>query len=212
MSVNLHLLNAQGKLSKLEDRIVSEFTASLTKITHLMPVEGVDVIVSAGSAVLPETGLGGFCPQDDLVYLQIDPNNSRLLNNFSEEFVATLGHELHHCIRRRKVGYGITLSEALVTEGLACHFETELRTTRVPFYAIALSQNEIRELWGKATLELSNQSYDHAAWFFGSKSKAIPRHAGYSLGFQAVNEYVNKIEVPASRLCGALADDVLHKG
>ena len=212
MSVNLHLLNAQGKLSKLEDKIASEFTTSLIQITSLMPVKGVDVVVSAGSVVLPETGLGGYSPEGDLVYLKVDPNNSNLLNNFSEEFTAILGHELHHCLRHREVGYGTTLAEALVSEGLACSFETELRSTKPPFYAVALNQDKLQDLWVKAKLELTNKPYNHMAWFLGSEPGLIPRHAGYSLGFQAVNDYISKIGVPASRLCGVLASDVLNTG
>ncbi len=213
MSINLHLLNAQGKLSRLEDRIFSEFDVSIDRITSLMPVKGIDVVISASSDVIPETGFVGFCPEDDLVYLKIDPNNANLLHGFSEEFTATLGHELHHCIRRRTVGYGSTLAEALVTEGLACSFETELRLSmNAPFYAVALNENKLQDIWDKAKLELSSKSYDHIAWFFGCQSRRIPKHAGYSLGYHLVNEYINEVRVPASRLPAVLASEVLDKG
>ncbi|ENJ1743046.1 hypothetical protein AB0536_004460 [Vibrio parahaemolyticus] len=212
MSINLHLLNAQGKLSTLENKIISEFTMSINRITSLIPVQDVDVVISASSDVIPETGFGGFCPEDDLVYIKVDPNNSNLLHRFSEEFTAILGHELHHCIRRRKVGYGFTLAEALVTEGLACSFETELRTMGAPFYAVALKENELNDLWDKAKLELSSKSYDHVAWFCGCQSRFIPRHAGYSLGYNVVNEYISEVGVPASRLSAVLASEVLNKG
>lgn len=72
MSINLHLLNAQGKLSKLENRITFEFKTSVNRITSLLPIKDIDVVISASAEVIPETGLGGFCPEDGLIYLKIE--------------------------------------------------------------------------------------------------------------------------------------------
>lgn len=212
MSINLHILNAQGKLSELENRIASEFKTAVNRITSLLPINDVDVVISASDQVLPETGLGGFCPEGGLIYLKIDPNNSNLLERFSEEFLATLGHEMHHCLRWRTVGYGSTLEEALITEGLACSFESELRSSGVPFYATALDETALREFWGKAKPELGSKSYDHVAWFFGSPSRRIPKHTGYSLGFSIVEKYINRTNIPASRLHDVLASHVVCRG
>ncbi|EKQ5902689.1 DUF2268 domain-containing putative Zn-dependent protease [Vibrio parahaemolyticus] len=212
MSINLHLLNAQGKLSELENRIASEFKTAVNQITSLLPINDVDVVISASDQVLPETGLGGFCPEGGLIYLKIDPNNSNLLERFSEEFLATMGHEMHHCMRWRTAGYGSTLKEALITEGLACCFETELRSSGAPFYATALDKSELSEFWGKAKPELGSNSYDHVAWFFGSPTRRIPKHTGYSLGFSIVENYINRTNIPASRLSDVLASQVISEG
>ncbi len=212
MSINIHLLNAQGKLSKLENRITFEFKTSVNRITSLLPIKDIDVVISASAEVIPETGLGGFCPENGLIYLKIDPNNSNLLDRFSEEFMATLGHEMHHCMRWKTVGYGSTLEEALITEGLACSFETELRTSGTPFYATALDERELRELWSKAKSELSSKSYDHVAWFFGSYARRIPKHAGYSLGFHIVEKYIKRTNIPSSRLTDVLTSHVMSEG
>ncbi|MGL6261942.1 DUF2268 domain-containing putative Zn-dependent protease [Vibrio sp. WXL210] len=210
MSIDLHLLNAKSRLSPLEKRIISEFKNSVDRIETLIPVKNVDVVISASSEVIPETGLVGYCPKDDLVYLRIDPNNSNLQKSFSEEFTATLGHEFHHAMRWREVGYGTTLGEALISEGLACCFEAELRTSGAPFYAKALNEHELSSLWIKAKNELSSSTYDHFAWFLGSNLKSIPRYAGYSLGYQLVIHYIKQFGVPASKLYATQASSVLE--
>ena|GEM_PF-559063 len=181
-------------------RVERAFSRGVETVSALLPVSNIDVVVRADRLVIPETGMGGYGPSADVVYLTIDPATPNLFTGFDPEFVATLGHELHHCVRHGGPGYGGTLGEALVTEGLACHFETELRGGAVPFYARALEDNALEALWARAKLELKNSSYDHDAWFFGSSAKGIPRHTGYSVGFSIVAQYVRSRGTSASRL------------
>src|SRR6266852_4448589 len=162
MSIQLHLLNARGKLDLVRERVERAFSRGVEAVSALLPVSNIDVVVRADPFVLPETGMGSYSPSADVVYLTIDPANPNLFTDFDAEFLTTLGHELHHCMRHGGPGYGGTLGEALVTEGLACHFETELRGGVVPFYARALEDKALEALWARATSELKNSSYDHA--------------------------------------------------
>jgi uncharacterized protein YjaZ len=131
--------------------------------------------------------------------LAADPDNVNFENSLENEFFTTLGHELHHCMRWRTVGYGSTLLEALVTEGLACHFEIELRPGIIPFYATALEEEEISDLLAKAISSFSDTNYSHDEWFFG-QNDAIPLHAGYTLGFELVSRYIRQQHREASQL------------
>lgn len=72
--------------------------------------------------------MGGSPPAANRVFIAADPDNAHFVSSLEREFLFSLGHERHHCLRWSAVGYGDTLDEALVTEGLACHFETELRS------------------------------------------------------------------------------------
>ncbi len=200
MSIRLHLLNARSKLDPVRERVERAFARGVEAVTALLPASNIDVVVRADPFVIPETGMVSVSPAADVVYLTIDPANPNLFTDFDTEFVAALGHELHHCMRHGGPGYGCTLGEALVTEGLACHFETELRGGAVPFYARALEDNVLEAMWGRAKSELKTSSYDHDAWFFGSSERGIPRHTGYSLGFSIVAQYVRNRATPASRL------------
>ena len=48
-----------------------------------------------------------------------------------------LGHESHHCARIQKVPEHVILMDNIVTEGLACHFETETTGFAVGFELVA---------------------------------------------------------------------------
>jgi uncharacterized protein YjaZ len=209
VSIKLHLLNATGKLSPWEHRLEDVFSQSVETLAAMLPVKNVDVIVQAGKRVIPETGIGGFSPSAEVVYITIDPGHPTFPSVLETEFLATLGHELHHCARHTGPGYGHTLGEALVTEGLATNFEAELRGGKAPFYACAVRGADLESLAQRAKPELRSSKYDHRAWFFGSDAKELPRYAGYSLGFSIVATYLSRHATFASRLCGLPAENVL---
>jgi uncharacterized protein YjaZ len=142
--------------------------------------------------VLPETGLGGFSPSSDRVCLAIDPHNPNFFPNLDVELLATLAHEFHHCVRWAGPGYGRTLGEALVTEGLACQFELSFRGGQVPFYATALSPEQLVQFEALALAQRQRTTYNHSDWFFGSSEKGFPRHAGYALGHYIVGRHMAK--------------------
>jgi hypothetical protein len=63
------------------------------------------------------------------VWLNLDGPDSTVRNRITQNLPITLAHELHHSVRiLRGPGYGLTLGQALVTEGLPCR----LRTTFIP--------------------------------------------------------------------------------
>lgn len=137
--------------------------------------------------------------------ISADPDNLNFANSLENEFFTTLGHELHHSKRWQTVGYGSTLLEALVSEGLACHFETELRPGTIPFYASALEEAAISDLFAKAIPRFSDVDYGQDEWFFGQNDE-IPLHTGYTLGFELVSRYIRKQGKKASRLYDELAE------
>lgn len=200
MSACLTIINASGKLSALRDRIEQTYEKSIKAVARLLPIAGIDVAVLAGKRVIPELGLAGYAPGSDSLYITVDPDNDNLLPKFDVEFLATLGHELHHCLRRTGPGYGMTLREAIVSEGLACHFETELRNGDAPFYGVTVDSETLDGLLPRMAAELDTPNYDHIGWFFGSKEKNIPRLTSYCIGYRAVSEYVARTRIPASQL------------
>jgi uncharacterized protein YjaZ len=209
MSIELHLLNAAGRLSLWSNRVEAAFARSVESIVALLPVNDVDVVVQAGRRVMPETGIAGRSLSAEVVHITLDPDHPALAATFEAEFLAALGHELHHCARRGGPGYGRTLGEALITEGLACHFEAELRDGAVPFHARAVQADMLKWVAARARPELGRSPYDHQAWFFGSEAENLPRHAGYSLGFRIVAQYISQYATSASRLWDVPAEKIL---
>jgi uncharacterized protein YjaZ len=82
------------------------------------------------------------------------------------EVPTTIIHELHHCSRWAGPGYGRTLLEALVSEGLAQHFEADFREGVAPFYASSLSLADLESLSLRAIQEFNSSDYSHSDWFF----------------------------------------------
>ncbi len=107
----------------------------------------------------------------------------------------------------RGPGFGSTLLEALISEGLACQFETEISAGEIPFYAQALSPEEMSRLFEQAKPELHSDSYGHAKWFFGNAQTGIPRHTGYSIGFDLVKQFIKQHGGTARQLVHAPAQD-----
>jgi uncharacterized protein YjaZ len=107
-------------------------------------------------------------------------------------------------------GYGITLGEALVTEGLADHFAAEAFPDTPPQPCDhALSAEQEAELWRKAQPILDVPGgYNHPVWFRGGGS--LPRWAGYTLGYRIAKAYLGD-DFSASSAVGTEAETVIAR-
>jgi uncharacterized protein YjaZ len=188
----LHLMNAGGLLSPtLETEVRAVAEAALTRHAARLALDGVDVAIYITPWTLPETGVGGYAPLPHWVQVTLTPENSHFAACWRTEMPATLAHELHHARRWRGPGYGRTLLEVLVSEGLAQHFEAAERGGP-PLYARI--EANLEPLWQRAQGELDAPHYDHAAWFFGSEVADLPRWAGYALGYELVRCFLDQAE------------------
>lgn len=185
--------NTKGLSPSQIERIQIFFDHTCTQIADLIPTKQTDVIIHVKpSWTIPEIGFSGFSPNAAYALIHIDPSNPKFDSNIEKELAATIAHELHHCARYTSVGYGQTLLEALVTEGLACVFEMDFRQGQLPIYCNALETSQISALLGQAQIEFHSRTYLHHDWFFGSQERGIPRWTGYTLGHEIVKHYLEK--------------------
>lgn len=192
-STYLHLLNADGSFNKYQTTLQQIFDDSLAKIAQLIPVEKVDVVVrNYKEGTIPEVGIGGYAPDKKEISITINLSFPNIEQVFYTEFPDTLAHELHHVARWKSVGYGRTLFEAIVSEGLADDFATRLIYKKPHLWDTALHDKEILKYFGRAKKEFSSKDYNHNSWFFGDKKLKIPRWTGYSLGNYVVQQYSKK--------------------
>ncbi len=199
-------MKASGRLAKIETELTSAFNEVAEKVSSKLSLPEVDVMMADNpNNVIPETGVGGFAINANLLYVNIDTDSLHFQSHLRQEIVSTITHELHHCTRIHSIGYGKTLLEAMVSEGLADHFDIELNGYAPNPWSVALTDEEINTFFEKASLEFRKESYDHAAWFFGSEERGIPRWAGYSLGFELVGNYMKKTGKSAADLVKAPA-------
>jgi uncharacterized protein YjaZ len=140
------------------------------EVAPLLPLPA-RIVIAAGAdpaRAIPETGVAARAWSEDRIDVWVAPRNPWVQAAGEEELVAMLAHELHHCARWNRPGYGLTLAEAMVSEGLACHFETRFRGGVPPFWARALDEPTLRRVEAQAWELLDSRHYDHRAWFGGA--------------------------------------------
>lgn len=189
-NIVVHVLKTSRRLQAFEDKIKSEALGTIKDVCKLLPVSNIDIVVSDNpSGAIPHIGIGGYAPNAHLIYISIDPS-FKPLSTPIKELKGTLSHELHHCLRWTNPGYGATLLEAIITEGLADYFELQITKKPPQRWSVALDKNELNKWLSNAKAEFNNKQYDHNEWFYGSKR--IPKWTGYSLGYYLVGEYLKK--------------------
>lgn len=175
-----------GPLTTREAAIRGHVEAAYTNALAVVAVEGVTVAISTDpSEIIPGWGVGGFTRSASNVDIGIDPGLAD--STLAQRLPSIVAHELHHIARVRGPGYGHTLLEAIVSEGLADHFALERFGQPPPPWTMALSADEYSHWLARARLEFDSTGFDHAAWFFGNGQ--IPNWTGYTLGFRIVGDY-----------------------
>ncbi|SFD84232.1 DUF2268 domain-containing protein [Paracidovorax konjaci] len=198
----IHLLNAGNELGTHADALRTALAPVAASVPPRLPLQGVDVLVYHDPAsTIPELGAGGYTPSAHRVFLPIDVRRHEADPvAFGHALRGLLAHELHHCARWAGPGYGNTLGEALVSEGLACLFESEWGVGGPPFYARSLSPAQIETFSALARTHWDRTDHGHAQWFFGTQPDTLPRHAGYALGYAMAVRHARRTGLSASQL------------
>lgn len=193
MNIRLHILSSSGTLKPFINDIEKNFDSAINIITTQIPARNVDVVVYDNpEGALEIHGIGGYTPNAYQIFISLNPTFKNLNVSINTELKRTLAHELHHTLRWKKPGYGETLLDALVTEGLADHFDIEVFNGKPQPWSVAFTPEELDKIRIKAEKEFDNKDYDHFAWFYGNEELSIPEWAGYSLGFQIIKDYLKR--------------------
>jgi uncharacterized protein YjaZ len=169
---------------------IREMTNStFARVNEALSVSGVVITVRPDPGrTIGGWGVGGFTGDARTVDIYIDPSFPGLGDALADRLPPLLAHELHHAARWRGPGYGRTLLEAMVSEGLADHFSMELLGAPLPPWSDAIPRDRTSHFLDVARPELDSTSYSHDGWFFGA-NPALPRWTGYTLGFRLVETY-----------------------
>ncbi len=212
MSIVLYILLGSGRLVPYYDQIKNISDEAITKVKKQLPLDNVDIVICDNpEGVIPEIGIGGFTLNEHLIFISLDPQFSDFQQTIDKELKRALVHELHHVPRWQSLGDLIddTLFGALITEGLADHFDMEINNLNNPkLWGVALNKKQLAEVTIKAQKEFDNKNYNHSKWFFGSDKENIPEWAGYTLGFNIVADYLKKNpDKKPSQLYSAKSED-----
>lgn len=190
MALNIYLLTASGRLAQYGTLIVQALTGAWADVDGALGLGDLDVVVSHSENVIPETGDAGYASTGYDIQLWLDANRKDAVEVISTRLPRTLAHEAHHSKRWRGPGYGKTLLDALVTEGLAQHFEKELfgyePVTSFPF--AAADAEKVRD---RLKRDMASSGYSHDVWFLSRGDESMPKWAGYRIGYAVVQHYLN---------------------
>jgi Predicted Zn-dependent protease (DUF2268) len=155
-------------LTPWEDAIRDGIERARLRAAGCVELPVLDLVVQAvKDGGIPELGHVGHAPRPGAIFITLDPDNPNLVRHMGEAFERMVVHELHHALRWDAVGYGRTLGEAIVSEGLAGRFVQELFGGEGEPWDRALTEEQFAALLPRLRQELKAERYNHAAWFFG---------------------------------------------
>ena len=137
------------------------------------------LVVQAGDGG-SDWGVSGISRAPGVVELTLSPGRFA-----PDPVIRRMVRELHHLARWERPGYGRSLGEVLVSEGLAGHFVLQvmggppdgLDTVRPAQGAMRQAMNE----WAR-------RDYDHGRWFGGKGD--LRRGTGHGLGHRMIAEHL----------------------
>ena len=199
---HLFIANASGILNSHLQAIQSAYSRAAILGSEKLGLDSMDVIcIADAKMVIPETGVGGFTPGRHLIYLYIDPDQTPS----EDEIFYTLCHEMHHAKRYEGPGYGKTLLDSVVFEGLATCFEAEVSDDKAFLVNHLSERDDVAELTQRVQEHLDDTDFNYYEWFINDPSGNLPRWTGYLVGYRLVKSYLAATNKKASE---AVLEDV----
>lgn len=188
----IHWLEADGSLEPWREPVGAAIGSARARVSALVPESRFDILVQLGKRVVPEIGMLGIAHRKSLLSLTLDPDNPKLSTHLADDTCARqVVHEVHHCLRMAGPGYGRSLGEALVGEGLAGQFVRALYGNDPEPWEDAVDQETMRRFFPD-NRQLISSDHLHAEWFFGANG-TYPRWLGYSLGYAIAGAWVRAV-------------------
>ncbi len=195
-SCKLLIANASGALSSQIGKIQEAFDAAIKVSDRRLHIEKVDTIaLEDKNNVIAKIGVGGYTPNRHTVYLYLDSE----YNVSKDEIYNTICHELHHAKRYEGPGFGTTLFDSLVFEGMACCYEEEILIGESYVLKTIKEFDATNELIEKNKQYFLNKQFNYHEWFIAGNAN-LPKWAGYIMGYKIVKSYLKKVNKKASEL------------
>ena len=196
MRWTLHWLEATADLGPWKDAVAAELEATWRHIEASLAPPRLDILVQRmPGAGIAEIGLVGHAYRPGLFALTLDPVNPNFEASLHDGTLRRMVvHEVHHCMRMAAIGYGRTLGDALVSEGLAGRFTQWVFGSSPEPWERAVDADTLRaHAPDQAALDAID--YGHDAWFYGVGGQR-PRWLGYTMGHQIVGTWLDLVGTP----------------
>ena len=197
----LHPLNARHGLTLILPELRAVAKDAVAQVEAVTDLPEFDLVVrSEPGAGVADWGVAGYAPAPGVIDVTLDPGRWT-----PAALTRTLVHEMHHLIRWDGPGYGRSLGESLVSEGLAGHFVTDiLGGPPDPWDAVTCASGTVR----RAITEWAHPTYDHDEWFRGRGK--MRRWTGYGLGHQLVAAHLDRNEGETALSLARVAADAFR--
>lgn len=162
--------------------------------------------------IIPSLGIGGRAISPTEARYYFDPTHPKVVESLKEWKERQVAHETNHLARLQTNKPGVTLLDALISEGLATYYEEHWKNIYQPTpWGHVLSAENLTREWNQARLDLLSPRYNHGEWFFGQNGKHSV-WTGYSLGTAIVDGYMSKHpQCPMSQLVRKPSIEILNK-
>ena len=189
VAVSPGVLRAGERAQVVINRVIA---GGLGRIGSLLPGPHTEIAVVPGTNVIPGRGVLGFTnPETGQVTITVNTRQhaGALKHSLTTYLVEALSHEVDHSVRiEAGPGFGTTLLEELVTEGISSAFDIQVQPTDALPWIHALSPQQERTMWARAR-PLLNQTGLYDQWFFGRAG--VPYWTAFQIGYHIVRDYLN---------------------
>lgn len=176
----LHLLNARHALTPVLSEIRQASRDAVARVSDHADLPDFDLVVRAQQDRSADGAVQGHCPAPGVVEIALTPDRFD-----GAHFTRALVRQMAHLVRWEGPGYGKSLGEALVSEGLAGHFVLQvLGGPPDAWDNVRPAQAAARQ----AMNEWARRDYDHGRWFAGKGD--LRKGTGNSLGHRLIGEHL----------------------
>ena len=198
----VHFLNARHALTGIMPEVRAAVADAVARVSDHLELPDFDLVVRAGEGG-SDWGVTGAAPAPGMVELTLSP--ARFAHDLT---VRRMLRELHHIARWDGPGYGRSLGEVLVSEGLAGHFVSRLLGGPPDPWDVTTPPSGLAK---RAMTEWAWRDLDRGLWFEGRGN--IRKWAGYGLAHRLLAEHLSRepdleaadlVHIPAEALRPAM--------
>lgn len=210
MTIKYHFLDSTGQLSPYKEHIHQYVGKAIEVVDGRLEICTDLCVGHEPYHCNPDLGIGGGAFSPSLMHIFLDANNPKLTESIRKELLAVLAHEAHHCARMQSVPEDVTLLDSLVTEGLACCFETEVTGYSAPSFIPSAVLNTSEELMSSMRPLMRDAEFCFDTIFLGKDTETYPKYAGFAVGFELVRRYLLGTGSTAAESVQIASRDVLE--
>jgi len=208
MSIKINILNASEEFNHVFGMLEAKAEHSVYEIGKYIELPKLDIVIHPTSEEYKtDRGIMGCVTTPHLIEILLDTDRDDLESIINNELTASIAHELHHVVRQCSGVEENSLFQILITEGLACHFETKFSRNVTPIFLEQMKKYEWRDLFSKMQTNLQDTNIDYPIYFGGKDLAKFPKRAGYWVGFNLVSQYIDEhggcastlVDVPAEK-------------